>query len=68
MARLSSPTKKSMVGWYAPGQLARTGVEVAISTIFGRHSDHRLVEAMGAFSRTRRKFFQESCRENLSLR
>ena len=37
-----------MVGWYDPGQLAATGVEVAISTIFGRHSDHRLVEGMAA--------------------
>lgn len=35
-----------MVGWYDPRQLAKTGVEVAISTIFGRHSDQRLVEAM----------------------
>lgn len=42
------PKKKSMVGWYAPGQLAKTAVEVAISTIFGRHSDHRIVEAMAA--------------------
>jgi hypothetical protein len=37
-----------MVGWYHPPQLVQTGVEVAISTIFGRHSDHRLVEAMGS--------------------
>jgi hypothetical protein len=37
-----------MVGWYDPRQLAQTGVEVAISTIFGRHSDHRLVEAMAS--------------------
>ena len=37
-----------MVGWYAPSQLAKTGIEVAISTIFGRHSDHRLVEAMAS--------------------
>jgi hypothetical protein len=37
-----------MVGWFAPAQLARTAVEVAISTIFGRHSDHRLVEAMAS--------------------
>lgn len=37
-----------MVGWYQPTQLAKTGVEVAVSTIFGRHSDHRLVEAMAA--------------------
>ena len=37
-----------MVGWYDPRQLAKTGIEVAISTIFGRHSDHRLVEAMAS--------------------
>jgi hypothetical protein len=37
-----------MVGWYDPRQLAQTGIEVAISTIFGRHSDHRLVEAMAS--------------------
>lgn len=48
MARLSSPEKKPMVGWYAPSQLAKTAIEVAISTIFGRHSDHRLVEAMAS--------------------
>lgn len=35
-----------MVGWYDPGQLARTGVEVFISTVFGRHSDYRLMEAL----------------------
>lgn len=37
-----------MVGWYEPVQLARTAVSVATSTIFGRHSDHRLVEALAA--------------------
>ncbi|HEY0003781.1 MAG TPA: metallophosphoesterase [Pyrinomonadaceae bacterium] len=41
-----------MVGWYDPRQLAKTGVEVAISTIFGRHSDHRLVEAMASGDHT----------------
>lgn len=46
---MSAPVnQKKMVGWYAPTQLAKTGVEVAISTIFGRHSDHRLVEAMAS--------------------
>jgi hypothetical protein len=44
-----NPVKRlPMVGWYDPRQLAKTGIEVAISTIFGRHSDHRLVEAMAA--------------------
>jgi hypothetical protein len=42
------PKQLPMVGWYHPPQLAQTGVEVAISTIFGRHSDHRLVEAMAS--------------------
>ncbi|HEV2826807.1 MAG TPA: metallophosphoesterase [Pyrinomonadaceae bacterium] len=45
---MKTPIQKKMVGWYAPAQLAKTGVEVAVSTLFGRHSDHRLVEAMAA--------------------
>jgi hypothetical protein len=35
-----------MVGWYDPQQLGRTAVEVAVSTIFGRHADYRLLEAL----------------------
>jgi hypothetical protein len=45
---LPEPKQFPMVGWYDPRQLAKTGVEVAISTIFGRHSDQRLVEAMAS--------------------
>lgn len=45
-AEIKEPKRLPMVGWYDPRQLAKTGVEVAVSTIFGRHSDHRLVEAM----------------------
>jgi hypothetical protein len=41
-------TQWPMVGWYQPSQLIRTGIAVAISTIFGRHSDHRLIEALGS--------------------
>lgn len=37
-----------MVGWYDPGQLARTAVEVVISSIFGRHADYRLMEAVSS--------------------
>ncbi|HJT67079.1 MAG TPA: metallophosphoesterase [Pyrinomonadaceae bacterium] len=55
------PVKRlPMVGWYDPRQLAKTGVEVAVSTIFGRHSDHRLVEAMAADDDTQ-DFFDYSC-------
>ncbi len=39
-------TRASMVGWFNPSQLARTGLEVVISSIFGRHSDRRLLEAL----------------------
>lgn len=41
------PIKRAkMVGWFDPGQLARTGLEVVVSTLFGRHSDFRLIEAL----------------------
>ena len=36
-----------MVGWYDPGQLVRTAVDVLVSTIFGRHADHRVLDALG---------------------
>ena len=35
-----------MVGWYDPLQLLRTAVEVFFSTLFGRHADYRLMEAL----------------------
>lgn len=35
-----------MVGWFDPRQLMSTGIEVAVSTMLGRHSDHRLIEAV----------------------
>jgi hypothetical protein len=40
------PARKPMVGWYDPGQLIRTGSDVAASTLFGRHADFRLMEAV----------------------
>jgi hypothetical protein len=49
-----------MVGWYDPRQLAKTGIEVAISTVFGRHSDNRLVEAMASGDEGK-KFYDYSC-------
>ncbi len=41
-----------MVGWYDPGQLARTAVDVVVSTLFGRHADYRLMEALVSASDT----------------
>jgi hypothetical protein len=44
---MAKPIKKAkMVGWYDPRQLLGTAFEVFISTIFGRHADRRLLEAL----------------------
>jgi hypothetical protein len=37
-----------MVGWFDPAPLLVTGFNVLISTLFGRHSDYRLIEAIAA--------------------
>ena len=36
------PKRLKVVGWYDPLQLARTVVEVAVSTIFGRRGRQRV--------------------------
>lgn len=38
--------KAGMVGWYDPGQLAKTAIEVVISETLGRHSDRRITQAL----------------------
>lgn len=35
-----------MVGWYDPMQLLRTGTEVAVSTLFSKHSDSRRLDGV----------------------
>lgn len=35
------PVRREMTGWYDPALLARTGVRVAISTVFGSFADKR---------------------------
>src|SRR5688572_6340373 len=35
-----------MTGWFDPGQLLRTGVQVVVSTTFGMNADFRLIEAV----------------------
>lgn len=49
-AELSPDTspRHGMVGWYDPLQLLRTGLDVAVASIFGRHADHRAIEALVA--------------------
>lgn len=38
--------RRSMVGWYDPRVLTHSAYLVAISNVFGRHSDTRLIEAL----------------------
>lgn len=55
-ARLRSPDiatrvpkedeRAPMVGWFDPGQLFSTAIEVAVSTLFGRNADRRLLDAV----------------------
>src|SRR6266516_4727607 len=45
-APIEKPKMCPMVRWYDPGQLARTAIDVLISTVFGAHSDYRLTEAL----------------------
>ncbi|HYR21503.1 MAG TPA: metallophosphoesterase [Chthoniobacterales bacterium] len=42
------PRAQPMVRWYDPGQLITTAQQVAVSTLFGRYSDPRLVESFAA--------------------
>jgi hypothetical protein len=46
MARLSSPKKKSMVGWYDPRQLINTAIQVLVSDLIGTRFDARREEAL----------------------
>src|SRR5512147_978354 len=40
--------RHKMVGWYDPGQLINTGLQVLISQIFGARADYRLIESFSA--------------------
>lgn len=42
--------RRPMVGWFDPKPLVSTGFDVLISTLFGRHSDYRMIEALAAGS------------------
>jgi hypothetical protein len=41
-------TRRPMVAWYDPGQLAQTGLAAGVSALLGTRADHRLVEALAA--------------------
>lgn len=48
-----------MVGWYDPGQLRRSALQVAISTVLGRHADKRFLQALADTGDLRKKLFYE---------
>src|SRR5262245_3195871 len=60
MSDNKKPAMCPMVGWYDPRQLAKTAVDVAISTIFGRHSDYRVTEALVAPAENEEVFGDEA--------
>lgn len=53
-----------MVGWYDPRQLLRTAFEVFVSTVFGRHADRRILEALSDAGDLREKFYYDFSEEN----
>lgn len=56
--------KAKMVGWYDPRQLIRTAFEVFISTMFGKHADRRIIEALSDAGDLREKFYYDFSAEN----
>jgi hypothetical protein len=56
---MTNVKKHKMVGWYGPRQLASTGYQVFISTIFGKHGDKRILHAIGDDGSLRKRCFYE---------
>ncbi len=48
MKKQHMPRRRPMVGWFDPRVLAHSAYLVAISNVFGRHSDTRLIEALAS--------------------
>src|SRR5688572_29035532 len=40
------PRRPWMTPWYSPTLLAKAGVEVVVSTLFGQHADQRTMQAL----------------------
>jgi Calcineurin-like phosphoesterase len=50
-----------MVGWYDPGQLINTGIQVLISQILGARADYRLIESFSGPDQVHDFSHQEEC-------
>jgi hypothetical protein len=42
----SDALREKMVGWYDPAQLALTGLQTVLSSLFAQRADYRLIEAL----------------------
>ena len=56
---MSELKRMKMVGWYDPVQLARTGVEVVVSAMFGKHADRRLIQAIADSGSLKDRLYHE---------
>lgn len=51
--------RHKMVGWYDPFQLARTGYEVIVSAMFGKHADKRVIQAIADTGNLKERIYHE---------
>src|SRR5215204_3175768 len=52
-------SRPKMVGWYDPFQLARTGYEVIVSAMFGKHADKRVIQAIADTGSLKPRLYHE---------
>lgn len=51
--------RHKMVGWYDPRRLVRTGWEVIVSAMFGKHADKRVIQAIADTGSTKDRLYHE---------
>jgi len=51
--------RQPMVGWYDPGQLIKTGWEVIVSAMFGKHADKRIIQAISETGNAKPRLFHQ---------
>ena len=56
---MSETKRLKMVGWYDPRQLARTGWEVIVSAMFGKHADKRVIQAIADNGSPKKRLYHE---------
>lgn len=59
MAKRKERPEHPMVGWYDPRQLVRTGWEVIVSAMFGKHADKRVIQAIADTGSLKDRLYHE---------